>query len=464
MSNIKFTKNILKKVKADLDSKIINNHISHISVINSTDVLLQFSFWNKERLLISLNHQSPFLSMVDKNFVLSAVLNNFNENLRRLIKASAVNKIEILNDDRVIEFTLFKTNDFFEKETMYLILELIPTRSNLVILDSNRNIVYAYHYFDLTHPRPMIKGTKYIPLENTNKYVDNDDSYEEFQKEVTSYLLSAERKRKIESQKPLFNFLNTKRKSLKKKLEVLRKEKNKAIKGLIYKEYGDMIYAYLYDEETLNNYINEYLLDIYDNNLSPTDNANKMYKIYKKNKRTIEYDDIEFEKANKELEEIEHYLAIFDYLDEEEINELYNKYLSFKNKNKKKVRSDSRLPYYIKFNNTVIGFGKNANQNNYLTFKLANKTDTFLHAKDYHGAHVIIFNNNPSNEELLIASEICLILSNLAAGDIEYTKVSEIKKGQELGQALLRNYKLITLKEIREKTHELLLNQKRFSN
>jgi len=461
----RFNQSLLEKVKCDLDDKIINNHISHIAVINSTDVLMQFSFYNKGKLLISLNHHNPFLSLVGKEVTFSAVLGSFNENLRRLIKAACIVKIDILNHDRVLEFTLYKTNDFYERETMYLILELIPTRSNLIILDKDRKVLYAYHYFDLTHHRPILKGMEYVPIERTNNYVINEEAnYEEFQKEATSYLLNAEKKRKIEAQKPLYDFLNTKRKSLKKKLEVLRKEKLKAEKGLIYKEYGDMIYAYLYDEEELNKYIKENLKDIYDNNLSSIDNANRMYKIYKKNKRTIEYNDIEFEKATKELEEIEHILSIFDYLGEDEINELYNRYLSFRDKKKKKVSGDARLPYYIKINNTVIGFGKNANQNNYLTFKKAHKSDTYLHAKDYHGVHVIIFNDNPTNEEMLTASEIALILSNLVAGDVMYTKVNNLKRGDELGLVLMNNYKIITLKDIRKETYQLLLNQKRFSN
>ena len=462
MANIKLTQEILKMVNADLNEKIIKNHISHVAVINSTDLLMQFAYYSKEKLFISLNHQSPFISMVGKEFVSASMMGNFNENLRRYIKGSYILSIEILNDDRILKFTLGRTNDYYERETYYLILELIPTKTNLIILDKDEKILFAFHYFDMTHNRPILKGINYVAPEKSSNYQVVEENYEEYQKEVTSYLLNAEKKRKIESQKPLYNFLVSKRKSLHKKINILNKEKERAIEGAIYKEYGDMIYAYLYDEEELNKYIEENIKDIYNPLLSPSDNANLMYKKYKKNKRTIEFDDIEIAKAEKEYKEIDYIISIFDYLDEDEITELYALYMPHKNVKRKRSKVDPRMPFYVKYNGVTIGFGKNAKQNMFLTFKKASKTDTYLHISEYHGAHVIIFKDNPLNDELLVASEICLILSNKTTGDIQYTRVSNLKKGSEEGQALMNNYKLITLREIRESTYELLNTQKRF--
>jgi len=56
------------QIKEDLDKKIINSFITNVVVINSHDILLSFSFYNKEKLLISLNHSSPFLGFVNSDF------------------------------------------------------------------------------------------------------------------------------------------------------------------------------------------------------------------------------------------------------------------------------------------------------------------------------------------------------------------------------------------------------------
>ena len=128
----------------------------------------------------------------------------------------------------------------------------------------------------------------------------------------------------------------------------------------------------------------------------------------------------------------------------------------------KKSKVDARMPFYITLGKTVIGFGKNSVQNEYLTFKKAHKSDTFVHIDLRSGSHIIIFDDKPTNEELLLASEIALILSNQVAGDIKYTSVSNIKKGTSTGEVLMDHYKLITLREIRESTYSLLKEQKRF--
>ena len=95
-------------------------------------------------------------------------------------------------------------------------------------------------------------------------------------------------------------------------------------------------------------------------------------------------------------------------------------------------------------------------QNNDISFKIAKKEHFYFHIKDYHGSHVVIANENPNKEMILTASEICLILSNKEAGDIQYTQIKNIKKGPELGLALLQTYDLITLHAVRKETYDLL--------
>ena len=461
--DIKLNLSLLKKVVEELKSKITGNHIAHISVINSSDILMQFSFYVKEKLFISLSHQNPIISLINKDFSSPTIMGGLSDNLRKNLKGTFISDISILNNDRILKFVLQKTNDFFEKEDMSLIIELIPTRSNLIILDKHNKIIYAYHYSDITHSHPIIRGMEYALLESNKNYKEQESvSLEEYKNYVHKYLLHAESKRKKESQKPLYSFLITKRKSLIKKIDVLKREKKEAEDGLIYKEYGEMIYAYLYDEDSLNKYVEENLKDIYDTSKSPSENANIIFEKYKKNKRTIEHDIIEINKAESEIEELNNTINLFDYLDEDEINELYNKYMVHRGQKARKIKTNPKLPFYVKTQQITIGFGKNATQNDYLTFKKARKTDTFLHINEYTGSHVIIFDQHPSNEVLLTASEICLILSNKTTGDIKYSLVSDIKKGPTSGQVIVEKYKLITLRDIRLETYELLKTQKRF--
>ena len=453
----------VKELTQELNNKVIENFISNVSIANSSDIVLTFSFYNKEKLLVSLNHNSPFLSFIDSSYSSSTTLGNLNENLRKYIKGSYITKIEQVNGDRVIKFSLTKTNEFYQKDIYYLIIELIPTINNLIILNDKEEILLAKHFSDLTAARPIIKGMKYIPLEANQGLVETPFDMDKFKESVHHYLLDIDEKSKKEKALPLFNFLKQRHKSLLKKIVVLEKEIEESKKKLEYKEIGETLLTLKDDEENLKDYL-PYIKETYDNNLSALDNANKYFDKYKKSKRTIENDTREIDIAKKSVEEIEHILSIFAYYSDSEIEELYKKYLPKKVNQKRNKEVDARLPYYLIYKGVRIGFGKNKEQNNFLTFKKAEKTDIYLHASNYHGAHVVIFDNDPSKEVILLAAEIALILSNLESGDVYIADIKDVKKGNSLGEAFINKYETITLHEVRESTKLLLKEQKRFQN
>ncbi len=453
----------VKELTQELNNKVIENFISNVSIANSSDIVLTFSFYNKEKLLVSLNHNSPFLSFIDSSYSSSTTLGNLNENLRKYIKGSYITKIEQVNGDRVIKFSLTKTNEFYQKDIYYLIIELIPTINNLIILNDKEEILFAKHFSDLTAARPIIKGMKYIPLEANQGLVETAFDMDKFKESVHHYLLDIDEKSKKEKALPLFNFLKQRHKSLLKKIVVLEKEIEESKKKLEYKEIGEALLTLKDDEENLKDYL-PYIKETYDNNLSTLDNANKYFDKYKKSKRTIENDTREIDIAKKSAEEIEHILSIFAYYSDSEIEELYKKYLPKKVNQKRNKEVDARLPYYLIYKGVRIGFGKNKEQNNFLTFKKAEKTDIYLHASNYHGAHVVIFDNDPSKEVILLAAEIVLILSNLESGDVYIADIKDVKKGNSLGEAFINKYETITLHEVRESTKLLLKEQKRFQN
>ena len=447
----------------EFKSKILNNFITQVTVINNSDIYFSFSFYSEEKLLISLNHSSPFISLVSGEYKSKTTLGNLNDNLRKYVKNSYVIDIAQVNNDRVMKFTLVKNNEFFEKEKYILVVELIPTINNLILLDENENILFAKHYVDLSASRPILKGMKYLPIEKNENLVNKDFNYQKYQLDVYNYMNEIDDKSQKEKALPLYNHLKGKNKSLNRKIKVLENEKEVASKNLIYKEYGDYLLTYKYDKESLNSYINQ-IKEQYDSDLSVEENAHKFYEKYKKNKRTIENDIREINKAKEEVEELNHIIEIFSYYSQEEIEELVRKYLPHKIEKKEKNKAiNSNLPYYVDYLGVRIGFGKNKEQNNYLTFKKANPKDIYLHAANISGAHVVIFNSDPSKEVIEAASNIALILSNYEMGEVYIADVKDVKKGNSLGEVLLNKYQTITLHKVDDKYKKLIKEQKRFT-
>ena len=447
----------LKSIVLDAKAKIDNNRINNITLINSRVLLLSFSSFRKEKLLVCLEHQHPFISFCELEESIPTITGGLSDVLRKELKEAIILDIGLLNNDRIVDITLSKTNDFFEKEIKHLLFELIPFRSNLILTNEKYVIVYAAHYSSLENKHPIIKGMTYEQVEKNDSFNVDEEiiPIDEIKKQASDYVYDARKKRLLERYEPLFKHIKTRIKSLKQKLKVLDKEYEDASARLVYQEYGNSLLAFINEPELLESYIKDNNLDI-DRTLPIGQNANLYFKKYKKAKRTLDINRQEYQKAIKEIEYLEITLSQTTYMNDEDLYELAKEIMPHKfNQANKKGQTQSKYSYVV-VDGVKIYFGKNMQQNNDISFKLAKKEYMYFHIKDYHGSHVVVFSDNPSKEMILTAAEMCLILSNKTSGDVQYTLVKNIKKGPELGLALLNSYELITLHSVREETYELL--------
>lgn len=436
-----------------LKSSIVGCKINNITVINSHDFLCSLSMVKNQRLLISLNHQHPFLSLIDVKDVNPTIMGNLNDNLRKYLKEAYIVDIDLLDNDRIIHILIQKANDYYEKVKTHLYLECIPQRANLIFVNEEGKIIHALHYSPITSLRPVLNGLTYEkPASSILKEEDEVPTTEEIRLKAESYYQDALAVHKKEKFLPLYRYMKSRIKSLSKKSDVLSKEIKEAETHLNDAEHGNYLLAFQDDQETLNAYIKENDLSL-DKDKSIVQNANAMFKRYKKSKRTIEMANIEIKKAQEESDYLSYLLASSQFMSDDELLALSEELLPKKSQKKKVIP----IKYgTIVYDGIKIMYGKNASSNNELTFKVAHKDDYYLHIKDYHGAHVIINSNNPSNKVKLLAAELCLILSNKTAGDIQIASMKDVKKGHALGEAVLLNYAIITLTSVREETYSLL--------
>ena len=442
-----------KKVVDELRKKIVSCRINNVTVINSHDFLCTLSMIKDEKLLISLNHQHPFLSLLTVKKNEPTIVGALNEALRKYLKDAYIFDIELINNDRIVHFIMQKANDYYEKIKMHLYLECIPQRANLIFCDEDNKIIHALHYAPITSPRPILNGLTYeAPNKASLDKVDEDVSLIDIKKQAEIYYQDALLVHKKEKYAPLYRFMKVRIKSLNKKIDILTKEIKDAESHLKDVDHGNYLLAFQDDEESLNNYLKENNITL-NPDLSLVNNANQLFKKYKKSKRTIEMANIEILKAQKESEYLAYLLSSSQFMNDDELLALFDELMPKKNSKKKIIPIKYGVIHYKGID---ILYGKNASSNNELTFKVANKDDYYLHVKDYHGAHVIIRNANPSNEVKLLAAEICLLLSNKQAGEVMISPMKNVKKGHALGEAILLNYSLIILNNIREETYSLL--------
>lgn len=114
-------------------------------------------------------------------------------------------------------------------------------------------------------------------------------------------------------------------------------------------------------------------------------------------------------------------------------------------------KKKKKLPTYLSFvldNKVSVHVGKNNLQNEFITFKLAKKNDTWLHVKDHHGAHVIIEHENPDETTLRTGAQLAAYYSKARTSSsvpVDYCRAAGLKKipGAKPGMVSLGAHKTI---------------------
>lgn len=245
----------------------------------------------------------------------------------------------------------------------------------------------------------------------------------------------------------LIRFLSNERNKNVTKIEKLQQTKEEALEGEKYRLYGELLTANLYQiqrgqtEVGVYNYYEEEpsLLTITLNPfLAPSENAQAYFKKYNKAKNSLEVVDKQMALAQQEVNYLDTILQQLEgagLKDLEEIKEELIEEGYLKNRNKKGQRKTQPkkpiLEQYISSENIHIIVGKNNKQNDYLTHKIADDENTWLHTKDIPGSHVIIRNSEYGDATLFEAAQLAAYYSkgkNSSQVPVDYTLVRHVKK------------------------------------
>ena len=172
-----------------------------------------------------------------------------------------------------------------------------------------------------------------------------------------------------------------------------------------YKVYGELLHTYGYSLEpgaksltALNYYTNEEITIPLDEHLTPSENAQRFFSRYNKQKRTFE---ALTERIKETLDDIHYLESISTSLDiasaEEDLTQIKEELTEAgyirRRYSKQKVRITSKPFHYISSDGFHMYVGKNNLQNEELTFHFASGNDWWFHAKKVPGSHVIVKSN-----------------------------------------------------------------------
>ncbi len=472
----------LAKIVKELNSLIKSSYIEKVTEIDRSFFIFKLYRKGDYRLLINLNKQVMRLHLTKRRWKAQKTPSAFLAYLRKYVQGGVIEEIKALNQDRLVEITV-RNND----QTFYLMIEMISGREDILVLDSDRNVLYTLNpqeYNDLVH-KPYqppesrnYTGSLTIPEDPEKLYNQSveehyDEIIEELVYQKTLSKLITHLKRDFKNSQKALNNLEKQQKDCEKWEEW--QQKGELLKSHFHKiKKGDEIIV-------LQNYFNPSLSEIsisLDPIKSPADNVSAYFKRTKKLKTGLKHVSEKLHIAKSHCDRLDKlYTSAQDISDPDDLKGYIHlnkderevkRAISDKVKGQKQNKSPS-LPYqqYYSAKEKLIYVGKASRDNDRLTFSVAKGNDLWLHVRDYPGSHVVV----PLRKDEVIDQESLLDAVNLSLnyskaknhqeGEVMYTKRKYLSKRKNAppGEVQVSEYKSIfirldtvRLKEIKERS------------
>ncbi len=213
--------------------------------------------------------------------------------------------------------------------------------------------------------------------------------------------------------------------------------------------YGELLTANIYSIKkgmtsiTLPNFYSENTENVtisLEGDLTPSENAQKYFKLYNKAKRTFEALKEQIKSNDDELNYLEGvFISVSNCTDEQDIKEIRSElresgYIKkSKNASQKKSQKRSKPMHFVSSDGFDIFVGKNNVQNDELTLKFARSRDIWLHTKIIPGSHVVIVTegrevpDSTLNEAVNLAAYFSKARES-ALVPVDYTEKKNVKK------------------------------------
>ena len=440
----KYIQNLAKET----DGKLLFSPI----LINNETLLFPFADDYNNSLVISLNNRCPLIYKINCDIFFKSFENSFLQKFKKIFNRTIVSNMKLSDRDNIVSFELH-SNESDELRTF--IAELIPNCPNLIVTNEGK----IEETFYKNKNRDLSFGVEYKLPESLDELNGEQEITPEF---LQSHFKIEDELRFKEKYAEFVKFLNNKIKSANKKISSINGDLKKAEENQKFRGFADEIYTLGLDLrskiESLELRGETVKLDA---SKTLSENCQNFYKKAKKAKETMKHFQTNIDNAQKSLDEYNKILREFEASDEKGKDRLVETYFPV-NKKKETQETIFNRPWRYNLNGTYIYFGKNASQNDYLSFVMKlDREFIWMHIKNLSGSHLVICSRKPTENELLTAAEFSLLCSHQKAGEIVYTKKKNVRRGHTLGEAIIKNQQTIKLNSVREETKELFSLAKR---
>jgi predicted ribosome quality control (RQC) complex YloA/Tae2 family protein len=456
----------LELVRKELESALVGQRFGKIFVLGRRAIAIDFRISGSRYLFISVDPGLPRIYLTRRRIKdLERASENphpFHLLLKKYLSSAEVISVEKLKDERILLFRCAVISDIGEPAKLTLVAQLTGRSSDLFLFNERGLILGSLIDRDIDGQRigehysaPVRPATQTVTDDRADVQILPDDN-----ESISAALerMYAER----EAEERFNSRANNAKRKIQKEISKRRKLVGRLMNDLAehgdaqeWKRLGDLILANLStasrrgNKITVVDYFDENVPEIEieaDENQSLTETAQRYFKRYTKAanaKGEIERRMASIEKEIAELESTQAHieLAIAER-DEDYFSSEPDKKAAPKEKKAKQRFTGARQ--FTSSDGFEILVGKKATDNDQLTFKVAGSLDTWLHAADYPGSHVII--RNPNRKEiphrtLIEAAQLAAFYSSgktQIKAAVHYTQRKFVNKSKGAAPGLVR--------------------------
>ena len=391
----------------------------------------------------------------------------FAQRARSLLLASRVDSVRLLDEDRQLAFALESHGERFE-----LLLQILPQRSNLYLLDAERRVLAALRPLSETRPE-LVMGAPWrapasrAPSEGEDRFEAESD--ERFLVAIEAFFAEAEREGELGQQRrAIEQALRREEKGLARKLAKIDEELAQAhdatrleregelLKGVMSRVHRGAAEVVARDPATQTD-----VVIALDPALSPAENLDRIFRRYRKAVRALAQGGTRREAIAGALETVRanlRELTSIGGLDEEAAASALEAFAAQDGVSalvakrapvapNRRVRPDAerelagrRFPArlaprrYRTANDLEIWVGRSDAGNDFLSTKLARGRDLFFHLDGAPGSHVILRTEgrvDPPSEAVLDACELAVHFSKqreATRADVHVVPIANVRK------------------------------------
>jgi predicted ribosome quality control (RQC) complex YloA/Tae2 family protein len=405
------------------------------------------------RLLISCHPDTARIHITTAAFQNPPTPPPFCQFLRAHLQGARIDKIEQIQGDRIIQLALTA-----KEGPCSLVAELTGKTSNLLVLDDASRIRR-----DLNREKDLV-GQLYVPPPHPQRErgaadqarfsQDLPESPFPLSAAIETHYRTAEGVSIVETARNTrAGILRKSIKKLRRRIEAWHEDLAKAEKYKAYDRYGELIKANL--ETIRKGQPDVAVVDYFDEELptltipldqakTPQGNMGDYFRKHRKHLAAERELRPRIEEGERELETLKGELTAIEqgtWQPPEKPSQIARTTI-LQREGRGKGRQEQRQgPFrrFISSDGLAIYVGKNARENDELTFGLAKSDDLWLHARGTPGSHVVVRmekGSDPPPETIRDAATLALLYSDLkksGKGDVIYTRRKWVKKAK--GQA-----------------------------